>query len=142
MKFRAAVTHVLNLFTNTHRQSQYFIYSKYKYPHNHINNDLRALRQFGSFKRISNLSSFLIHPACIDGLHLTSWRPCWRYNTKEYAINSIVRSSQRGWLTLFATSREIDCKPRIYNYNIPSYNHLYNYIFHYLNTCVVYERNK
>ena len=27
---------------------------------------------------------------CIDGLHLTSWRPCWRYNTKEYVINSIV----------------------------------------------------
>ena len=49
----------------------------------------------------------------IDGLHLTSWRPCWRYNTKEYAINSTVGSSRRGWLTLSAISREIDCKPRI-----------------------------
>ena len=49
----------------------------------------------------------------IDGLHLKSWRPCWRYNTKEYVINSIVGSSWRGWLTLSATSREIDCKPRI-----------------------------
>ena len=48
----------------------------------------------------------------IDGLHLTSWRPCWRYNTKEYVINSIVGSSRCGWLTLSATSREIDCKPR------------------------------
>ena len=51
----------------------------------------------------------------IDGLHLTSWRPCWRYNTKEYVISSIVGSSRRGWLTLSATSREIDCKPRILN---------------------------
>ena len=50
---------------------------------------------------------------CIDRLHLTSWRPCWRYNTKEYVINSIVGSSRRGRLTLSATSREIDCKPRI-----------------------------
>ena len=49
----------------------------------------------------------------IDGLHLTSWRPCWRYNTKEYVINSTVGSIRRGWLTLSATSREIDCKPRI-----------------------------
>ena len=49
----------------------------------------------------------------IDGLHLTSWRPCWRYNTKEYVINSIVGSSRRGWLSLSTTSREIDCKPRI-----------------------------
>ena len=49
----------------------------------------------------------------IDGLHLSSWRPCWRYNTKEYVINPIVGSSRRGWLTLSATSQEIDCKPRI-----------------------------
>ena len=49
----------------------------------------------------------------IDGLHLTSQRPCWRYNTKEYVINSIVGSSWRGRLTLSAASREIDCKPRI-----------------------------
>ena len=49
----------------------------------------------------------------IDGLHLTSWWPCWRYNTKEYLISSIVGSSRRGWLVLCATSREIDCKPRI-----------------------------
>ena len=49
----------------------------------------------------------------IDGLHLTSWWPCWRHNTKEYIINSIVGSSRRGWLTLIAISREIDCKPRI-----------------------------
>ena len=34
----------------------------------------------------------------IDGLHLTSWRPCWRYNTKEYFISSIVESSRRGLL--------------------------------------------
>ena len=49
----------------------------------------------------------------IDGLHLTSWRPCWRYNAKEYVINSVVGSSRRRWLTLSATSREIDYKPRI-----------------------------
>ena len=54
-----------------------------------------------------------VQGASIDGLHLTSWRPCWRYNTKEYVINSIVGSSWRGWLTLSAISREIDCKPRI-----------------------------
>ena len=43
---------------------------------------------------------FFIHVAVtvIDGLHLTSWRPCWRYNTKEYFISSIVGSSRRGWL--------------------------------------------
>ena len=35
------------------------------------------------------------------------------YNTKEYVVNSIVGSSRRGWLTLSATSQEIDCKPRI-----------------------------
>ena len=39
--------------------------------------------------------------------------PRWRYNTKEYVINSIVGSSRRGWLILYAISREIDCKPRI-----------------------------
>ena len=50
---------------------------------------------------------------CIDGLHLTSWRPCWRYKIKEYVINSIVGSSRREWLTLSATFRMIDCKPRI-----------------------------
>ena len=55
----------------------------------------------------------------IDGLHLTSWRPCWRYNTKEYVINSIVGSSRRGWLTLSAISQEIDCKPRILRINDP-----------------------
>ena len=50
----------------------------------------------------------------IDGLHLTSWRPCSIYNTKEYdIINSIVGSSRRGWLTLSAISREIDYKRRI-----------------------------
>ena len=49
----------------------------------------------------------------IDGLHLTLWRPCWRYNTKEYAINSIVGSNWCGWLTLSSISREIDSKPRI-----------------------------
>ena len=36
-----------------------------------------------------------------------------RYNTKAYVINSIVGSSRRGWPTLSAISREIDCKPRI-----------------------------
>ena len=46
-------------------------------------------------------------------MHLTSWWPFWRYNTKEYVISSIVGSSRRGWLTLSATSGEIDCKPRI-----------------------------
>ena len=50
----------------------------------------------------------------IDSLDLTSWRPCWRHNTKEYVISSIVGSCRRGWLTLCATSREIDCKPRIF----------------------------
>ena len=36
------------------------------------------------------------------------------YNTKEYVINSMVRSiKRRGWLKLSAISREIDCKPRI-----------------------------
>ena len=49
----------------------------------------------------------------IDGLYLTSWRPCWKYNTKDYVINLIVGSGRRGWLTLSATSREIDCKPRL-----------------------------
>ena len=33
--------------------------------------------------------------------------PCWRYNTKEYIISSIVGSSRRGRL-------EIDCKPRMF----------------------------
>ena len=23
----------------------------------------------------------------IDGLHIMSWRPCWRYNTKEYRVS-------------------------------------------------------
>ena len=36
----------------------------------------------------------------IDGLHLTSWQSCWRYNTKEYVISSAVGSSKRGCLTL------------------------------------------
>ena len=54
----------------------------------------------------------LINCLHIDGLHLTSWRPCWRYNTKKYVINSIVRSSRRGWLTLSATSREIDLQTK------------------------------
>ena len=49
----------------------------------------------------------------IDGLHLTPRRACWRYNTKEYVINSIVGSSRRGWQTLSATFRETDFKPRI-----------------------------
>ena len=59
--------------------------------------------------------NYYIPIQAIDGLHLTSWRPCWRYNTctKECIINSIVGSSRSGWLTLSATSREIDCKPRI-----------------------------
>ena len=58
--------------------------------------------------------SFLLHDSGpIDGLHLTSWRPRWRYNTKEYVISSIVGSSRRGWLILSVTSREIYCKPRI-----------------------------
>ena len=39
----------------------------------------------------------------VDGLHLTSWRPCWSYNAKEYIISSVVGSSRRGWLTLCAT---------------------------------------
>ena len=41
----------------------------------------------------------------IDGLHLTSWWPCWRYNTKEYVIYSIAGSTRSGWLTLSAASR-------------------------------------
>ena len=49
----------------------------------------------------------------VGGFHLTSWRPCWRYNTKEYVISSIVGSSRRGWLALSGASREIDCKPRV-----------------------------
>ena len=57
----------------------------------------------------------------IDGLHLTSWRPCWRYRTKEHVISSIVGSSQRGRLTLFAISREINCKTRIANQNRSTY---------------------
>ena len=52
---------------------------------------------------------------------LTSWRPCWRYSTKEYVISSIVGSSQHGRLTLFAISREINCKPRIANQNRSRY---------------------
>ena len=46
----------------------------------------------------------------IDGLHLTSWPPCWRYNTEGICY---LLHWRRGWLTLSATSREIDCKPRI-----------------------------
>ena len=50
-------------------------------------------------------------------MHLTTpWRLCWRYNTKEYVISSIVGSSRRGWLTLSDASREIDCKLRILNH--------------------------
>ena len=48
----------------------------------------------------------------IDGLHLTSWQACWRYNTKKYVINFIA-CCRRWWLTLSAISREIDCKPKI-----------------------------
>ena len=55
-----------------------------------------------------------------------SWRPCWRYNTKEYFISSIVGSSRRGWLALCATSREIDCKPRIANDIVMKYTVGYN----------------
>ena len=55
----------------------------------------------------------LIKFPSIDGLHLKSWRPCWRYNTIEYFISFIVGSSRRGWLTLSGASRKIDCKPRI-----------------------------
>ena len=40
----------------------------------------------------------------IDGLHLTSWRPRWKYSRKEYVISSIVGSSRRGWLTLSSTN--------------------------------------
>ena len=46
------------------------------------------------------------HNSDIDGLHLTSWRPCSRYNTKKYVANSIVGSSRRGWLTLSVTTQE------------------------------------
>ena len=49
----------------------------------------------------------------IDGLHLTSRRPCWWYNTKEYVISTIVGSSRRERQTLSAASQENDCKPRI-----------------------------
>ena len=52
----------------------------------------------------------------IDGLHLTTRRPRWRYNTKEYIISCIVGPSQRGWVTLSTASRKIDCKPRIRGY--------------------------
>ena len=41
---------------------------------------------------------------------ITSRRPCWRYNTKEYVISSIVGSSRRGWLTigsLRSTTRQV-----------------------------------
>ena len=62
---------------------------------------------------ISSGILFIITGTSIDGLHLTSRRPCCRYNTKEYVISPIVGSSRRGWLTLSAASREIDCKPRI-----------------------------
>ena len=54
-----------------------------------------------------------LYKTSIDGLHLTSWRPRWRYNTKEYFINAIVGSCRHGWLALSATSPEIDCKLRI-----------------------------
>ena len=46
----------------------------------------------------------------IDGLHLTSRRPCWRYNTKEYIISCIVGSSRRGWLTLESLSKGRFCQ--------------------------------
>ena len=38
----------------------------------------------------------------------TSWRPCWRYNTKEYVINSVVGSSRHSIGSI------LDCKPRIH----------------------------
>ena len=68
----------------------------------------------GRFSEYYSISRFRLAFFSVDGLHLTSWRPCWRYNTKKYVINSTVGSSRRGWLTLSATSREIDCKPRIF----------------------------
>ena len=34
----------------------------------------------------------------INGLHITSRRPCWRHNTKEYVISSIVGSSYPAWV--------------------------------------------
>ena len=46
------------------------------------------------------------HNSDIDGLHLTSWRPCSRYNTKKYVTNSIVGLSRRGWLTSSVTTQE------------------------------------
>ncbi len=49
----------------------------------------------------------------IDGLHVTSWQTCWRYNTKEYFIIAIVGSSRRGRALLSVLSHEIDCKRRI-----------------------------
>ena len=64
-------------------------------------------------ENILTIAVINIHYLYIDGLPLTSRRPCWRYNTKEYVINSIVGSCRRAWLTLSAASREIDCKPRI-----------------------------
>ena len=36
----------------------------------------------------------------IDGLHLTSWRPCWKHSTKEYVSSSIIVSDAAdlgGW---------------------------------------------
>ena len=56
----------------------------------------------------------------IDGWNLTSWRPFRRYNTGEYAISSIFGSSGCGWLTLFAISRKIRCKPRILESLVPN----------------------
>ena len=38
-----------------------------------------------SFVKIQDLIGFV--GEYIDGLHLTHWRPRWRYNTKEYVIN-------------------------------------------------------
>ena len=47
-------------------------------------------------KRISLFNFYIILHCRIDGLHLTSRRPCWRCDTKEYVISSIVGSSKRG----------------------------------------------
>ena len=46
----------------------------------------------------------------IDSWHLTSRRPCWRYNTKKYVISYIVGSSRRWWQPLESLSKRRFCQ--------------------------------
>ena len=93
------------------RETQTTERGKQEVSYSQVLNTLNSMEVSESKTFLPSLEEHFIQQ--IDGLHLTSRRPCWRYNRKEYVISSIVGSSRRGWLTLSFAFREIDCKPRI-----------------------------